>query len=462
MGIKISGFSANTVAFLAILSAALKIGISDKIVFTGHIASTDGTIGLVKSIPEKLQTAINDSAIDTFICPDINREQSITDLAPRTKQLIEGELGQAKNHLTLIGVKDTADLVRAAFIDSQVVMASLKAGFFGVKIKNSENGTVVEQTARYFTDNLDDRFWQTLSEYLFQGRSAEASMLLSAFVEFHLRKEVYPHKIGRKLFQTLASLPPATRRIEVKFPLTPIEDCIELGQYAQKSENRDVLLLLKACSGDGVFSDYKPNRDTSKREHESHKDSLLETILFEIGADNLTAKVANPIDQARSNYTSNTVLVSHEDFNEIIASFYLHLLRHTRTVIDPVDMAAIGSKGLGLLERSFAKNGGYKGALAEARHGINGGVRFVLDTLTQKFIQEQQEKYIGHILKTAMDPLDWEGKVKLMEALMQRLKPYLPEDIASQPTERFADQYEHIVRAYAQSMDQVTSVMRLY
>ena len=46
VGIKISGFSADVPVFLAILSAALKTGVNDKIAFTGHIASTDGTVSL--------------------------------------------------------------------------------------------------------------------------------------------------------------------------------------------------------------------------------------------------------------------------------------------------------------------------------------------------------------------------------------------------------------------------------
>ena len=128
-------------------------------------------------------------------------------------------------------------------------------------------------------------------------------------------------------------------------------------------------------------------------------------------------KVAKPINQARATYVMDTVEASHEDFNEIVASFYLHLLRHTRSIIDPVDMAAVGAEGLALLERTYAKEGGYKGALAEAKHATNGGVRFILDSLTQKFFHEQQEKYIDHVLRTAMDPLDWDGKVKLIKAI---------------------------------------------
>lgn len=232
-------------------------------------------------------------------------------------------------------------------------------------------------------------------------------------------------------------------------------------QYAQGSENSDVLLLLKACSGDGV-SNFKPDRDIPPKVQDSQNDSLLETILFEIGADNLTAKIANPINQARATYVMDEVVASHEDFNEIITSFYLHALRHTRTIVIPVDMATVGAEGLALLERAFSKNGGFQGALAEARHGINGGLRFVLDSLTQKYINEEQEKYIRFIFKTGLDPLDFDGKVKLIEALMERLKAYLPEDIASQPAERFVKQSEEIVRAYSQSLEKLNYVLRLF
>ena len=461
VGTEISGYSTDVPVFLANLSAALKMSVNEKIAFTGHIASTDGTIGLVKAIPAKLEAAINDPSIETFVYPDIDREHSMTDLAPQTKQRIEGALAQAKNHVTLIGVRDIADLVRVAFPDAQVVMASLNAGFFGVQIQNSETDTIIEQTAKHFTDNLNDRFWQVLSACLSRGKSSEGSMLLSAFVKFHLWKNIYPHGIGRKLFQVVASLPPATRRIKIKFPLVSMAACIELGQHAKGSENKDVLLLLKACSGDGVLSK-QPDQDISFKAQDSQNDGVLETILFEIGADNLTMQVAKPINQARATYVMETVVAPHEDFNEIIASFSLHLLRHTRSIVDPVDMDAVGAEGLALLERAFAKKGGFQGALAEARYATNGGVRFVLDSLTQKFIQEQQEKYIGRVLKTAMDPLDWDSKVKLMKAIIRRLKAYLPAAIASQPAERFTVQYEQIVRAYSQSLDQIKSVFRLF
>ena len=64
---------------------------------------------------------------------------------------------------------------------------------------------------------------------------------------------------------------------------------------------------------------------------------------------------------------------------------------------------------------------------------------------------EEQEKHVNRVLKSVLDPLDWESKVALMEALLKRLEPHLPPEIISQPRERFAVHYEIIVRAYVQS-----------
>ena len=91
---------------------------------------------------------------------------------------------------------------------------------------------------------------------------------------------------------------------------------------------------------------------------------------------------------------------------------------------------------------------------------VSGGLRFILDKMTGQFKMEQQEKHVNHVLKSAMNPLDWESKVNLMEALLKLLQCHLPSDIVSQPPDRFAGQYEGIVKAYVRSVDQMKSLFR--
>jgi len=91
---------------------------------------------------------------------------------------------------------------------------------------------------------------------------------------------------------------------------------------------------------------------------------------------------------------------------------------------------------------------------------VSGGLRFILDKMTEQFKIEQQEKHVNHVLKSVMNPLDWENKVSLMETLLKLLQCHFPSDIVSQPPDRFAGQYEGIVKAYVRSVDQMKSLFR--
>jgi len=151
---------------------------------------------------------------------------------------------------------------------------------------------------------------------------------------------------------------------------------------------------------------------------------------------------------------------SYEEFCETITSFYMHLKRHTRKLSEPVDLNEAAPEALDLLERAFSKQGGLKAAEAEARTAVKGGLRLVLDMMTEQFKREEQEKYMNYILKSALDPLDWKSKVDLMGVFLKRLGPLLAPEIKSQPPERFAEHYEDLIRAYLQSIDRMNSLLR--
>ena len=100
-----------------------------------------------------------------------------------------------------------------------------------------------------------------------------------------------------------------------------------------------------------------------------HDKGTLQAILSEISVETLTNQIGLPIDTARAAYIMDSVTVnSHKEFNETIASFYLHLIRHTRKLGEPVDLEAAGAEAFALLERTFSKKGGLQAALAEAKN----------------------------------------------------------------------------------------------
>jgi hypothetical protein len=240
-------------------------------------------------------------------------------------------------------------------------------------------------------------------------------------------------------------------------------ECIQLSQLARESDHEDVPLLFRASFGEKTWLLPKGGNRTGPSEAADvdHDKGTLQSILCEISAEALTNIIGLPIDSARAAYIMGSVTVSsHEEFTDTITSFYLHLIRHVRRLSGPVDLIAAAGEAFELLERTFSKKGGFKAALAEASNGISGGLRLILDMMTEQFKREEQEKHINRVLKTVLDPLAWERKIDLMRALMKRLEPLLDPEIISQPPERFAEHYEDLIRAYLQSMDRVKSLFR--
>ena len=462
VGLRMSGYSADVPIALAMLSACLGMAIPQDIAVSGHIASVDGDIRMVSGIPAKLKAAIKEDVIGTFIHPALEKDGSLESLSPNEKERVAGAIGKAKRLIRTVAVHDLGELAPKIFSDEQVVLSSLRLGFYQVPIPFTAKQTPIERTVQYLADDHEHRFWKSLEGQLIEGRNEDVKVLFQAFARFYIHRKRYPKDLGHKILQLLQSLPPETRRLKVVFPMIPISECIQLSQFAQESDYEDVSLLFRAVSGRmaaplGKESEKSGSGSNTEDENGTEK---LRLVLSEMDEDMLTL-IGLPIDSARAAYVMESITVkSYDAFLETIASFYIHLMRYTGKVSDPVERSASEAAAIKLLERAFSRDGGFNEALFEAKNGTNGGLRLVLDVMTERFKKEEKEKHVNLVLKLALDPLNWEGKVALMGALLKRLEPFLTPKIASQPPERYTQHYETIVRGYVQSMDQLKSLLR--
>jgi len=463
IGYIVSGYSADLAIFLAILSAYLQIPISDHIVATGHIASGQGDIRMVSGIPEKAAAAM-DNSIHTFIHPAFDQDNSLHHLSPQAKQRIEDALIKAKRKIKTTAVQNIDDLVRAVFKDKQIVLASLRHGYYDVSFCSNTDATAGNNIAMFFSHENEKRFWSVLECHLRSSQEKKAKDLLQAFCLFHFQREMYPKRFGQKLKDLVQSLPPEIKRLKIEFPLISSKKIIDLSQYAREADHDDVrLLFIAANTGNHPYklkNDIKADQ-MNYNNNDAGENRNLQVILREIDSDNLTHNINTPIDTARASYIMDSVQVANfNDFHDIIISYYTHLMRHTTKISAPISQNAIGPEAFALLERAFSQKGGFKAAQAEAETANMGGLRFILDAMTEQFKQEHQIKYVEHILKSVLDPMDWKGKVNLMRSLLHRLRSYLPAEITSQPAERFAGHYEDVVKAFVQSTDQVKTIFR--
>jgi hypothetical protein len=156
--------------FLATLSAALDIPLSESIVSTGHVASADGDIRFVKNIPAKARAALSDETIETFIFPSLHQDGSIESLSPSEKEKVEVAILDARSRLRAIEVSTISRCVRAL---AQKYGSQGEKAAFEIARTGNEGGlysvlkAVAAQMAEGYADNeisaRVDRFWQEVS-----------------------------------------------------------------------------------------------------------------------------------------------------------------------------------------------------------------------------------------------------------------------------------------------------------
>jgi len=241
--------------------------------------------------------------------------------------------------------------------------------------------------------------------------------------------------------------------------------CIKLSQFAQKTDHDDVRHLYDAAFGKAVEQS-EAKTVTPKSPEESTGDSaemLFDTIMNELDPETLAKRIGIPVDTARATYVMDKVIVDSErEFNDIIARFFLHLARHTGAIVGNADVQVAGSDAVALLESAFSRDGGHKGALAEARDGTRGGMRFILDRMADQFKFSKMQERANWVLKNAMETSDWDAQVQFVKVLLDRLGPDLPPEIKDKSPEEFAGDWETLARVYVQSLDKVKRYLRRF
>ena len=165
LGVEITGFSADVPMLLAMLSSALKITIPSDILTTGHIASSDGDIAVVKAMSAKISAAFDDKDISTFVYPALDKDRSLDVLSPKEKESAEIAVINAKGRLKMTAVNNIADLIQAVFTDEATVLSSLQKGFFSVDCSNQPSDNPISMSVRFLVRNNETCFWSILERY---------------------------------------------------------------------------------------------------------------------------------------------------------------------------------------------------------------------------------------------------------------------------------------------------------
>jgi hypothetical protein len=470
VGVDVSGFSAEVPTFTAILSAALQLPLSSNFVSTGHISSVAGHINAVEGIPAKVEAAKNDSFIKYFICPEIEKDQSLKVLSPRERNRDSDAIVAPEDSIRIKVVGRIDQLVRLVFAEENIVLVSLREGFFNIPETACKFNNPIDGVVSFLTCNNQRRFWNTLNHQLLAGHCKKGKELLDAFVWFYLKEQLYPADFGKELFQLVCSLPPVIREQKMDFPIIEKTLCHKLGKLAsQEKDYDDAHILYKAACGKVDIPKMKDSQSSSinmqpeiNTTDGDHDCLVFDTVVSQIKERAVAEHVDSSIDSARGSFIlESSTVETYEEFIDGIVAYYIHMQRYVSSSPDnATDVTRGRTEAIALLQRTFRNKGGDQAAFARARDGIKGGLRSILDDMTEQYKAEKTQAYIEMVFNDAIEAMGWNERVTCIRGLIKRMGQSLPEEIRNEPPERFARHYKPILKVYVKSLDNIDQLLR--
>lgn len=190
----------------------------------------------------------------------------------------------------------------------------------------------------------------------------------------------------------------------------------------------------------------------------------LGSLLSELDEMAVARNVGIPHDEARMNYAlrRNTV-GSFDEFTDIVADYYNHHV--SRCVVRGGNLSRTEAAGRAkeILESEYRRQGGNTiTAYNDAHDGTNGGLRVVLDRIAEKLKAESVERYVREAFDRHIAPNSWEQKVDIMRQFLSRFGTQLSSSIRIDQPERYAQNYEELIRAYVESLRRTSTVFRRF
>jgi len=176
----------------------------------------------------------------------------------------------------------------------------------------------------------------------------------------------------------------------------------------------------------------------------------------------IAQKVGIPHDEARMRYPlrSNTVS-SFDEFSDRLGDYYNH---HFTTCVSRggnLSRAEAAGRAKEILERDYRRHeGDIVGAFNDAHDGTNGGLRAILDKVAEGLKAESVERYVREMFDRHVAPNSWEQKVAIIREFIAQAGPYLGSAIRADQPERYAQNYEELIRSYVNALRRTSSIFR--
>ena len=190
---------------------------------------------------------------------------------------------------------------------------------------------------------------------------------------------------------------------------------------------------------------------------------VLDQILSELDESFVIQHVTGAHDDASVSYRLRANTVSNDaEFDNTIADYYQHHYSRCVAIGGSLTRAEAAGKAKNIIEHEYRNKGMDKlNAYQDGKSGTNGGMRKILDMITDRLKAEALEFHIRDVLDRYIAPSGYDEQVSVIHELITRMN--IPSDkIDARHPERYARHYEELIRALVHTMNsQYASFRRL-
>jgi hypothetical protein len=182
----------------------------------------------------------------------------------------------------------------------------------------------------------------------------------------------------------------------------------------------------------------------------------IKNMLAELDNNNVARLIEKPhIDTILNYQLKSQDVKSYEEFSEIIGHYYNY--HFTRCISNGGSLSKRQAidRAKEIIRKEYGRKGqDMTGAFNDARHGTNGGLFGILSIIANELRTEDVERWVREVFERHVAPNSWEDKVDIIEQFIAHCGPSLSPYIETDHPERYANNFEVIIRRYVRGMQE--------
>lgn len=188
----------------------------------------------------------------------------------------------------------------------------------------------------------------------------------------------------------------------------------------------------------------------------------LRNILNELDEAYIVKNISKKHDEARIKYPLNSNTVPNDSaFDELIGDYYNYHFANCNCTGSRLTRAEAVGRAKEIITKKYHRRGLDKlNAYSDGKNGTNGGMREILDIIMETLKEEEIERHFRDVIDRHISPSNWEEQVDIIKELFQILPE--SEQIKKETPERYARNYEELIRSISEHFIYQAKIFRRY